>query len=122
MTRREGPPHGDDGALPGVLDEIADAAGRQTAIRLALEWGGRDVHFPKPNHLARHPEHPLAVMLAAEGTASVVAELLGGNKVYLPHARRACAVYLAAAGAPVAEIATRLGISRSAARRYMRRR
>lgn len=106
--------------LPGVLGEIAETAGRATAIRLALEWGGRDVHIPKPAHLERHPEHPLVAILVAEGTASSVAELLGGNKVYFPHARRACAVHLAAAGADAKEIAARLGISRSAARRYAR--
>lgn len=106
--------------LPGVLGEIAETTGRATAIRLALEWGGRDIHIPKPAHLKRHPEHPLVAILVGEGTASSVAELLGGNKVYFPHARRACAVHLAAGGADAKEIAARLGISRSAARRYAR--
>ena len=110
----------DDDTLPGVLEEIADIAGRSTAIAMALAWGGREVHIPKPLHLARHPDHPLARLLEAEGTALKVADYLGGCSVYLPRARRACAIHLAAAGASSAEIAARLALSPSAARRYIR--
>ena len=85
--------------LPGVLEEIADIAGRPTAIAIALAWGGREVHIPKPLHLARHPDHPLARLLEAEGTALKVSDYLGGSCIYLPRARRACALHLAAAGA-----------------------
>ena len=105
---------------PGVLEEIADIAGRPTAIAMALAWGGREVHIPKPRYLARHPDHPLARLLEAEGTAFKVADYLGGSGVYLPRARRACAVHLAAAGATAVEIAARLSLSPSAARRYIR--
>ena len=104
-----------------MLEEIADVAGRPTAIAMALAWGGREVHIPKPRHLARHPDHPLARLLEAEGTALRVSDYLGGSSVYLPRARRACAVHLAAAGATAVEIAARLSLSPSAARRYMRR-
>ena len=48
----------DSAPLPGVLEEIADIAGRATAIAMALAWGGREIHIPKPRHLARHPDHP----------------------------------------------------------------
>ena len=117
----DGAPAAENSALPGILGEIAEAAGLQTAIGLALAWGGRDVHIPQPGHIEQHPDHPLAVLLAAEGTAAAVAELLGGNKVYFPRARRACARHLANAGAGAGEIADRLGITRSAARRYTRK-
>ncbi len=110
----------DAAPLPGVLEEIADIAGRPTAIAMALAWGGREVHIPKPRYLARHPDHPLARLLEAEGTAFQVADYLGGSGVYLPRARRACAVHLAAAGATAVEIAARLSLSPSAARRYIR--
>ena len=103
-----------------MLEEIAEIAGRPTAIAMALAWGGREVHIPKPRHLARHPDHPLARLLEAEGTAFKVSDYLGGCAVYLPRARRACAVYLAAAGASSGEIAARLALSPSAARRYIR--
>ena len=106
--------------LPGVLEEIEEVAGRPTAIRLALAWGGREVHIPKSRHLARHPDHPLARLLEPEGTALTVSDYLGGSTLYLPRARRACAIHLAAAGASPAEIATRLALSPSAARRYSR--
>lgn len=110
----------DAAPLPGVLEEIADVAGRPTAIAMALAWGGREVHIPKPPYLARHPDHPLARLLETEGTAFQVADYLGGCGVYLPRARRACAVHLAAAGATPGEIAARLSLSPSAARRYIR--
>ena len=110
----------DSAPLPGVLEEIADVAGRPTAITMALAWGGREVHIPKPRHLARHPDHPLARLLEAEGTALRVSDYLGGCSVYLPRARRACAVHLARAGATPGQIAARLSLSPSAARRYIR--
>ena len=103
-----------------MLEEIEEVAGRATAIRMALVWGGREIHIPKPRHLARHPDHPLARLLEAEGTARQVSGYLGGCTIYLPRARRACAVHLAAAGATPAEIAVRLALSPSAARRYIR--
>ena len=103
-----------------MLEEIADVAGRPTAIAMALAWGGREVHIPKPHHLARHPDHPLARLLEDEGTALKVAEYLGGSGCYLPRARRACALHLAATGATPGEIAARLALSPSAARRYIR--
>ena len=95
-------------------------AGRATAIRMALAWGGQEVHIPKPRHLARHPDHPLARLLDAEGTTLQVSHYLGGSSVYLPRARRACAIHLARAGATPGEIAARLSLSPSAARRYIR--
>ena len=79
----------DSAPLPGVLEEIADIAGRATAIAMALAWGGREIHIPKPRHLARHPDHPLTRLLEAEGTALQVSDYLGGCSVYLPRARRA---------------------------------
>jgi hypothetical protein len=35
----------DSAPLPGVLEEIADVAGRPTAIVMALAWGGREIHI-----------------------------------------------------------------------------
>lgn len=109
-----------DGPLPGVLEEIAEIAGRPSAILLAIAWGGREVHVPKTRYLARHPEHPLARLLEAEGTALKVSDYLGGGSVYVPRARRACALHLAACGATPGEVAARLALSISAARRYVR--
>ena len=76
--------------LPGVLEEIADIAGRPTAIAMALAWGGREIHIPKPLHLARHPDHPLARLLEAEGTALKVSDYLGGSCIYLPRRPSPC--------------------------------
>ena len=107
-------------ALPGVLAEIAEVVGYRTAIALALEWGGEDVHFPKPDYLAQHPGHPLAQVLADEGTAALIAHHYGGGNVYVPQARGACTVALAADGLSPCEIATRLNLSPRSVRRYLR--
>ena len=119
-SRRRRTIKADEQPLPGVLEEIEEIAGRVTAIRLALAWGGREVHFPKSDYMAHHPEHPLARLLEGEGTVLKISDYLGGGSVYLPRARRACALYLAACGATPGEIATRLALSPSAARRYIR--
>lgn len=105
--------------LPGVLAEIAEVAGRDAALMLALEWGGLDVHIPKPEYLTHNPRHALA-RLVDFGRAVRIAQRFGGGQVYLPRARRACAIYLAERGASPAEIGRRLGITPHSARRYCR--
>lgn len=105
--------------LPGVLAEIAEVAGHEAAVKVALEWGGRDVHIPKPGHLKRRPTHHLVVLLGSRA-ASAVAVRVGGGSTYIPRARRACAAHLVASGLSIAETASRLAISSSAARRYAR--
>lgn len=106
--------------LPGVLDEIAEVAGRAAAITLALAWGGEDVHIPKPGHLERCPDHPLLGILAAEaGAALAIAERFGGSKIYLPQARPVCVRHLAEQGIPAGAIAARLCISVRTVRRII---
>ena len=108
-------------ALPGVLDEIAEVAGRTAALKLALEWGGEDVHVPKPGHLERCLDHPLVEILAAEpGAAQAIAERFAGSRIYLPQARTACARYLARQGIPAGAIAARLHLSHRTVRRLIR--
>ena len=105
--------------LPGVLAEIAEAAGREAAIKIALEWGGREIHIPKPAYLRGRGTHRLVALLGSR-TASAVAARVGGGSTYIPRARRACAAFLATDHSP-AEIAGRLGVSPKVARRYSRR-
>ena len=108
-----------DSPLPGVLAEIADVAGHEAAIKMALEWGGREIHIPKPAHLKGRTTHRLVVLLGPEA-ASAVAARVGGGSTYIPRARRACAAFLARDHSP-GEIARRLGTSRKVIRRYNRR-
>ena len=108
-----------DSLLPGVLAEVAEAAGHEAAIKIALEWGGRDIHIPRPGHLKGCPSHRLVVLLGSE-VASAVSDRIGGGSIYIPRARRACAVYLVATGLSVAQVTERLAISSSAVRRYVR--
>ena len=107
-------------ALPGVLADIERAAGRGAALRMALAFGGREIHVPKPNHLWRSPGHPLIMELGWED-AQTVSGALGGGAVYIPYARRAVAGYLRhALNWSLGDVARHLGISRTAVRRYVR--
>ncbi|MCY4407666.1 MAG: hypothetical protein OXC15_14950 [Rhodospirillaceae bacterium] len=113
---------GANAKLPGVLAEIAEVAGRTAAIKLALEWGGLDLHIPKPAHLERCPDHRLAALLAAEpGAAQAIAARFGGDRIYLPQARSVCALYLAGQGVSAAAIADRLLLPPRTVRRLIRR-
>ena len=108
-------------ALPGVLEEIAEVAGHDAALTLALTWGGEEVHVPKPGHLERCPDHPLASILAdLSGAARAIAERFGGSRIYIPQARAACARHLAGEGIPAGAIAARLRLSHRSVRRLIR--
>ncbi len=102
-------------ALPGVLSEIAEIAGVEAALGLALLCGGSEIHIPRPARLT--PDHRLTAGLGAGGAAAV-ARYFAGEKLYIPRARRALARHLAARRVGSAEIAARLGISVRTARRY----
>ncbi len=107
-------------ALPGVLADIERLAGRGAAIDLALQHGGREVYFPAEKAIAGGDDHPLLHVLGA-AAALVVCRHVGGNAIYVPRARRACALELARRGKTPAEIAGLLKTSIYTARRYIRR-
>jgi len=62
------------------------------------------------------------IALIGRTVALAVAARCGGGPVYVPLARRALVLHLAAQGLTTAEIAGRLGLSRRTARRYRRNR
>ena len=104
-----------EAVLPGVLAEIAEIAGRDAALKLALAEGGKSIHVPQPGHL--QPAHPLC-RATGPGAAKKIARQFAGESLYIPMARRALAKHLCGQGVPVAEVAGKLGISKSAVRRY----
>lgn len=101
--------------LPGILAEIAEAAGRGAAVEVALRFGGDPLHVPHPAHIG--PGHPLAELVSLE-TARAIARRCGAGTVEIPLARKAVAAHLAAIGLTTPEIARKLNISRRTARRY----
>lgn len=101
--------------LPGVLAEVAEVAGREAALDLALHMGGQPLHVPKPGHIA--PEHPLVRAVGATA-ARIVADRFQGESLYIPIARRAQVLKLAEQGLPNGDIARRLGISRRSVERH----
>lgn len=102
--------------LPGVLSEIEEIAGREAALALARHMGGQTVHMPKPGHLGT--DHMLAAAVGAKA-AKTIADRFQGEVVYVPIARRAEVLALAAEGLSNKEIAARLRISRRSVERHL---
>lgn len=104
--------------LPGVLAEIAEVAGREAAIKMALGFGGRDVHIPAARNV--RGEHPLRKCLGPIAMTAI-AEHFCGESLYIPKASRAVVHNLKSGGLSNAQIAGLTGLSLSAVRRYARR-
>ena len=102
-------------ALPGVLAEIADVAGRDAAIEIAVALGGRRLYLPRTGR------PPPALTRIAGDRARLFAARYAGETIDIPLAHRAVARYLARRGFGTAAIAARLGIAQRTAQRYVRR-
>lgn len=70
-----------DEPLPGILGEIAEVAGRDAALAIALVRGGRIIYIPTPSRLA--PDHWIVQICGADA-ARAIAERLGGGEILLP--------------------------------------
>ena len=103
--------------LPGVLAEIAEIAGRDAAMELALKLGGEALYVPRPARL--DPDHRLVVVVGFEASVRI-AERFQGETIDVPLARRELALWMAARGATRREIARRLGRQVRTVRRYFR--
>ena len=112
------PPGGFAPALPGVLAEMADIAGRAAACGIALAHGGDD-GWNVPRRVACAPGRALAELVGGRAARAVIRRF-GGESVAVPLARRALVAHLAECGLTTTEIARRLGIARRTARRYRR--
>ncbi len=104
--------------LPGVLAEVEEVAGRDAALKLALGFGGEQVHVPRPENVKAG--HKLVDSLGAPA-AFLVAGRFQGEQIYVPKARRAIVLDLHARGASARYIATKIGVSTRAVRQYIRR-
>lgn len=67
--------------LPGVLAQVAQAAGLEAAVRLAQARGGGRAYIPAPEAL--HDQHWLVLAVGMEA-ALAIASALGGNEVEVP--------------------------------------
>lgn len=112
MTGAAAPP------LPGVLAEMAEAAGREAACGVALAHGGKD-GWRVPRRVESGAGRALAELVGT-AAARALARRFGGEAVSVPLARRALVCHLAGAGLSTGEVAQRLRIARRTVRRYRR--
>lgn len=105
-------------APPGILAEIADLIGLHLTEVLAVELGGKNVHVPLPAGMTG--KNPVWRALGPE-PALEIAGRFAREDIYVPRARRWVARRMFARGASAAEVARRLQVTRSAARRYRAR-
>ena len=103
--------------LPAGLGEIADHAGREAALTIALEHGGQSWRVPAR---ADHPEGQALTALLGRDAAQALIAGCGGHVMEVPLARRAVVAWLAGRGVHAPQIASLLRISRRTARRYIR--
>jgi len=103
--------------LPAVLDEIADHAGRDAAMAIALAHGGQAWRVPAR---AESPKGRALEQLVGGDAAHALVEGCGGHVLEVPLARRAVVAWLGKQGLGASEIADRLRISQRTARRYLR--
>ncbi len=65
--------------LPHVLREVADTIGLATALKLAMDFGGRDIYIP----LTLTDHHPLAKSLG-HAAAVKLQKLFGEGRLQVP--------------------------------------
>ena len=106
---------GNELPLPEKLAEIAEVAGREAALDLALHMRGTRLHVPSPANLGA--DHPLARAVGLIA-ARLIADRFKGESIYVPKANRALVRHLHARGVAAGDIAARLGITKSAVWRY----
>lgn len=108
--------------LPASLVDVAETLGLPVALALVQNFGGLEVKFPtRP-----HPGHPVIKALG-EVDGFALCAFLGGQQVYVPHARparslRSEVLELSAKGRKGPEIARALGISQRYVRMVINRR
>ena len=103
--------------LPGALAEIEQIVGRESAIEVALTYGGQRIYIPREFDAASG-SHPLCRLFAVD-VASAIAARFSGCVISVPLARRHVALHLAGRGLSSAAIAGRLGVSQRTAQRYL---
>jgi len=107
--------------LPGTLAAFARETSADSALALAVRFGGSRLYVPKLAS-ALTPDHPLVAAIGIDAALRLVV-LKGGERIDVPTARpyfrRREAARLHAQGMRPAQIASRLGICRRAAARLV---
>jgi Homeodomain-like domain len=103
------------GGMPTVLADVADMAGADAALALALAYGGTEVYWPRPESIG--PDHDLAKCLGQD-VAQLLARDLFVGRVIIPmgagnqYARRHAAILaLRSEGKSISQIARALGVT-----------
>lgn len=98
--------------LPKGLNIIADVAGEEAAITLAVALGGGEIDVPK------QPAGSRLEALVGAAAAAALSAAYGGSRLEIPVARRSVAYWLFARGASVAEVKRDLRMTRRAVQNF----
>lgn len=109
--------------LPGVLAQVAQAAGLEAALQLAKARGGGRAYIPAPTAL--HERHWLVLAVGSHAARAIAAQL-GGGEVEVPlgpYAGNRAAVWAAIErglkdGLSVEQAARQVGVSARTVRRH----
>lgn len=92
--------------LPAGLRQIAEVAGIEIAVKLAIAVAPERLHVPKRAHGSR-----LEAIVGREAAEKIVAAF-GGERIDIPLGKRALALHLLGQGVPVAKVAKLLKMAR----------
>ena len=98
--------------LPATLAAIAEVAGLDAAIKIALHHGGGRLYVP-----SRAPGSALADLIGLDA-AQALARDMGGDRLIIPMAKRAIAGRMIADGVSIDQVAIRLKMSRATLYRW----
>ena len=111
--------------LPGLLAEIADAAGVEAALTIARAKGGVRAYFPAvptaEHWLSRLVGHQKALAIGAAvapGRSGIEIEVPSG-RAYDHAQRRRCILDMSAAGLSAPAIARELGLHQRTVKKYL---
>lgn len=97
--------------LPEVLRVIAETAGYEAAMTLALEYGGRPFIFPRDAPKGRGTAGSLLASFVGPEAARKLAAMFDGERVDIPKVNRALILWLRSKGMNNVAIAARLRVN-----------
>lgn len=99
--------------LPPILHEIAEIAGLEAALTLALQSGGRRIRIP------RHPRNSNLAKLVGVKEAELLSQKMCYMYFEIPQAKPSCTLWLRSQGKSIEDIAVILKTTRRSVHNWL---